>query len=104
MRMIHSVCLVLMLCCAGCDSGGGSSATDDSTLVGQSPPAKDMLLEIAQSGEVGSGSMGLRESLEGMKATDSAKAEELLGDLDKLEGASSPDEVKRLAKEMADKL
>ena len=65
---------------------------------------KKELEAIAASGEVGSIFDVLRVSIEGLKETDAAKADELLADLDKLGTASSPDQAKKIAAEMASKL
>lgn len=65
---------------------------------------KARLQEVAASGMGGSALMGIRESLEAYKATDEQKANELLADLGNLEAAQDPEQVKRLASEMAAKL
>ena len=66
------------------------------------PPAKAMLEGVAASGELGSGAQEIRSALD--KESDPAKKEALLKDMDALEKAATPDEVKAKAKEMADKL
>jgi hypothetical protein len=71
------------------------------------PPAmiaKTLLLQISEAGESGSGTMLIRENLEKLKATDAAKADQLIKELDQLEKTSNPAQVKALAKKMADKL
>jgi hypothetical protein len=66
--------------------------------------AKAVLQEIAQSGQLGSGVMQLREGLEQLKQTDAAKGDALLADLKELEATSDPEQVKAKAQAMADKL
>lgn len=78
----------------------------DSVPVTPPPPpqAKAMLLDVAKQGEINSGIMAIREDLERMKATDPAKAEAMLRELDQLERMTSPQQITAKAKEMADKL
>jgi hypothetical protein len=68
------------------------------------PPAKALLEEVAKTGELGSGAMEIRTSLEQLKATDSAKGTALLSDLDQLEKMSDPEQIKTKAREMSSKL
>ena len=97
MDFLRIVMLLAVLLALGCTSES-ESVTPPST-----PPAAQnaqaMLEEIATSGEMGSGMMELRESLEGFEA---GKA--LIPDLDALEGMTNPEQIKAKAKEMADKL
>lgn len=67
-------------------------------------PAKAMLESVAESGELGSGAMEIRDALEGMKAAGDPKADELLKDLDELEATSNPAQIKQKAAAMAAKL
>jgi len=66
--------------------------------------AKGMLEEVAETGELGSGAMLLRESLEQIQQSDATKGDPLVADMDALEGLTDPEAVKAKAKEMADKL
>lgn len=66
--------------------------------------AKTLLEEIAETGEVSSAVMTIREGLEALQATDAAKADGLLTELDELEAMSDAEAIKAKAKEMADKL
>jgi hypothetical protein len=60
--------------------------------------AKTVLQEIAQTGQVGSGAMQLRENLEELNQP------ALLADMDALERMSDPDQIKAKASEMLGKL
>lgn len=92
--------LLLGLSLLGC--GGGVSST--SVTPPPPPPAKAMLDEVATSGQLGSGASMIRDSLESLKASDAAKAEALLKELDELETMSDAAKIKAKAKAMADKL
>lgn len=87
---------------AGCGSGTGEVNTKEVAV--EETPAKKMLSDVAESGQLGSDAMAIRDALETMKETDSAKAGELLKDLDALEGLSDAAKIKAKAKKMADKL
>lgn len=65
---------------------------------------KSALENVAESGQIDSGLMIVRDELEAMKATDAAKAEELLSDLDALQALTDPAQAKAKAQEMIDKL
>lgn len=91
-----AVCVLL-----GC--GGAGSAPPPAASQAPSSAAKPYLEDLAQSGEVGSNVQSIREALEDLKATDPAKAEKLLSDLDELMKLP-PDQVKVKAKAMADEL
>jgi hypothetical protein len=83
----------------GCGSGEHVQSVE--------PPknqSKTILESVAQSGILDSGMMSVREELEKMKATDAAKAEGLLKDLDQLEKMNDAARIKAKAKEMAAKL
>lgn len=89
----------------------GCGATQPSPVRVQPPAessaadtAKGVLEGVAESGELGSGGEELKMALEEMKSTDSAKAEELLQDYQKLESAGGGDAAKTQAKAMLDKL
>ena len=99
--VISSALLAGGLFIAGC--GPGQLPSETVTPVAP-PAAKAQLTDVANSGELGSAASAIRESLEAMKATDSAKADELLNDLTALEGLTDPNQIKAKAKAMADKL
>ena len=66
--------LVVVTGLAGC----GGSVESEPVQPASPPPVKPMLEEIAASGEVGSGAETIREALTALKASEGAKAEELL--------------------------
>jgi hypothetical protein len=95
------VLVVALAAFAGC----GSTVSDNPVAVEtQPPPAKKMLESVAQSGELGSGAMEIRDALQKMKEAGDPKADELLADLDQLQTMSDPNAVKKKAAEMAAKL
>jgi hypothetical protein len=100
-RALSGIVLAGALFIAGC----GPGQTPAETVTPVTPPAaKAQLTDVANSGELGSSASAIRESLEALKATDSAKADELLNDLTALEGLADPNQIKAKAKAMADKL
>ena len=92
----------LMAAVIGC--GGAANIPEESVTPPAPSPVKAMLSDVASSGELGSGASMIRDGLEAMKATDSAKAEALLKELTELEGLGDAAKIKAKAKEMADKL
>ena len=114
MRVFSFLVILLPLCVLGCDGGSGGGSKDapaatassdaEAAKLNSAAEIKKELEAIAVSGEVGSAFDVLRVSIEGLKETDAAKANELLAGLEKLGAASSPDQVKKLATEMASKL
>jgi len=109
MKTIPTILLLMAMTCVGCgDNGGGNTAAENEAAetnnITSTDDMKAALESIAKSGERGSATMGFSETLEGLKATDAKKAEALMGDLKKLEAASSPTSIKKIAKQMADKL
>jgi hypothetical protein len=97
MGFIRILVLVCAFAVVGCTSESQSVTPPPAPTASQS--AKAALQDIAASGELGSATMGLRESLEGF---DEGKA--LLPDLDALEAMSDAAAIKAKAKEMAGKL
>ncbi len=95
-------CLLLLSVVAviGCAESG---PTPTQNAMPASDQAKSALQSVADTGQVDSGLVIVRDQLESMKATDSAKAEELLKDLDELEKLSG-DAAKKKATEMIGKL
>ncbi|QDT28937.1 hypothetical protein Enr10x_42850 [Gimesia panareensis] len=107
MKTFSVMLLMLTLICVGCGSGADTEAEQaaaERNDVTSTDAMKTSLESIAQTGEMGSAAMGFRETLEDLKKTDAAKADQLLSDLDKLEAASTPAATKKIAKEMAGKL
>lgn len=83
--------------------GCGPTETTQTVTPPQNP-IKPTLESIADTGVVDSGTVLVREELEKMKSTDSAKAEDLLKDLDQLESMNDPAAIKAKAKAMVGKL
>ncbi len=98
-RYIVTVCAFAVL--MGC---GAANIPETPVTPPAAPPVKAMLDDVAKSGELGSGASLIRDALEAMKATDAAKAEELLKEYAVLEGLSDPSKIKAKAKAMSDKL
>ena len=102
MSILRFLLLLAAVAMVGCTDG--RVVVPGEAAVPTSSEAKTTLEEIAESGEVSSAAMTVREALEELKETDSAKADGLLSDLDELESMSDPEAIKAKAKEMADKL
>ena len=106
MKFWKYLMMLVVVCAIGC--GGGS----DVEVQNVTPPpektpvdaVRTTLETIAESGNGGSEVGAMMGSLEEMKATDPAKAEELLADANELMGMSSPAKIKAKAKEMIEKL
>ena len=108
MRHIYLALVLLSCCLFGCGNPHGDAPPsgpnvdlNEQAKVDSPAEIKKMLEAIAESGEGGSGLVGLRPSIEGLS---SPNKEELLADLDKLEAATDPEEVKKIATRMAGKL
>ena len=106
-RLLCVATLLTTLTLGGCSgpadepSAGPSVNEDEQAKVNSAAEVKKILEGIAASGEGGSALVGLRPSIEGLG---SSNKDELLADLGKLEAATSPDEIKKIAKSMAAKL
>lgn len=100
MRFIAFLLVLGMVAVLGCQASETTTTVEEP---GQEQ-IKPALEAVAQSGVIDSSLMVVREEAEAMKATDAAKAEELLKDLDELEALSDPEQIKAKAKEMAGKL
>lgn len=70
------------------------------------PPnsALGLLLDISNTGTVGSNTMLIREELEKLKVGDPARGDQLIKELDQLEKTTNPAQIKSMAKKMAGKL
>lgn len=98
-----AVLLLTVSLLAGCDKRPAAiPVTPPKTAPAEE--AKAGLKHAAETGQIGSELMMIRENLEKLKSTDAAKGEALLKDLDDLSKASQPDAVKAKAKAMIDKL
>lgn len=99
MRFARLLLVLVFVALIGCK-------TEKSIPVQQAAPTdqvKSALQNVANTGEIDSGIMTVREQLEAMKATDATKAEALLKDLAELEKLSG-DPAKKKAEEMIGKL
>jgi len=103
MRIVLVMTMLLVMTVAGC--GGGPSPVEvEATSTPASQTAKNVLQGVADTGELGSGLEELRMALDEMKSTDSAKADALLSDLQKLEQSGGGEAAKAQAKQMLGKL
>lgn len=100
-KLTTTLSLLLVAGTIGC---GAASLPETAVTPTPPPPVKAILMDVANSGELGSTASTLRENLEAMKATDSAKAESLLNELTELEALEDPDEIKAKASAMAEQL
>ena len=99
---VASFAVACSITLSGC--GGNSNVTEERVTPPEPLTAKQLLLQVSETGGLGSGSFVIREELEKLKATDAAKANELIKDLDQLEKISDPSRVQTMAKKMAAKL
>ncbi len=89
--------LLVVVAIVGCQADEGEKVTAPTTSAAED--AKTALNEVAETGQMGSGMMAVRESLE---ASEEGKA--LLPELDALEALTDEAAIKAKAKEIADKL
>lgn len=104
MKLFSRFAVVMVL---GLLAGCGSELPKPVAVTPPPPPAspaKQALLDVANTGELGSGTMSLRDDLEKLKSSDEAKAKSLLSDLDRLQKMTDPAAIKTQAKKMADQL
>ncbi len=102
---MNQLCKVLLVCVIACFAGCGGGLEDNPVAVEPvAPPVKAMLESVVSSGELGSGSMSIREALEKMKADGHAEADALLADLAEMETMTDADRIKAKAQEMIDSL
>lgn len=93
------VCASLALGC------GGSDLPKPVSVTPAAPPAlKSMIDNVVTSGELGSGADAIKTELDNLSKTDEAKAKGLKADLEKMQKMSDPEAIKKLAKQMSDKL
>jgi len=102
MSFLKFLALLAAVAMVGCSGGRGGVSVEPSAAAPSQ--AKTLLEKMAESGEVGSAVMVVREGLEKLRETDAAKADALLSDLDELESMSGAAAIKAKAKEMADQL
>lgn len=91
---------------SGCGGGGmpPGPTTQEVLKVSGKADLKKRLESVAESGAGGSGLAGISDSINELKATDSALAEALMKDYHALEQATQPNQIKPIAKRMAEKL
>lgn len=98
-------CVLLggLLCVAvGCSATTSLPAT---SVTPQVTPLKTVVEGVAKTGEIGSGVMELTDKFAELKKSDASKADAIKADFDKLLKADgNPEQVKRLATELAKKL
>lgn len=88
-------------------SGCGSGPVEERLEVQTSQigaALKATLENIAKSGKTGSALPALESDINGIKATDKAKGDELHKDFMRMQAATKPDEIKAIAKDMLGKL
>lgn len=103
--MKHALIQLSVLGVIACSTIGCGSGDTKVTVEPKEVPAKALLESVASSGELGSGAIEIRDALESMKASgDTAKADELLAELEELQKMSNPDQIKKKAASMASKL
>src|SRR5262245_25525404 len=104
-----------LLCFAGAGCSGAPSAEtiaerekaadlEGKGKVSTKDDLKKRLSDLSESGIGGSAFAGLRTSIESLRATDGPLADALLGDLNDLQKADNPGDVKRIAARMAQRL
>lgn len=92
----------LLCVVVGC---GGSDLPSPVSVTPAAPPAlKGLLEDIANSGELGSGSMTIPDELNNLEKTDAAKGKELKDEFARLQKLTDPEAIKAQAKKMAAKL
>ncbi len=110
LKILLKCCLGLIVCTSftGCtNQPAGENANKSLEEINQTNSKSELkkrLLEIAESGEAGSSVMGMHESLEELKKSDSSISDELFTLCDQLESAGSSSKIKSIAKKMADLL
>ena len=105
MRILLCLCFVsvLTVTLVGCDSGNKpASPINSSPAVSSNDALKARLDEMAKTGAAGSALAGMEEVIG--KIEDATKRESLMKNYKLLSQANSPEEVKKLAEEMASQL
>lgn len=96
--------VVVLAGCGGTGTPPELPSTEKALQVSGKDQLKQRLESVAQTGAGGSGLAGIREAIEAMKATDASLAEELLKDMESLDKAQTPDQIKAVAGRMAVKI
>jgi hypothetical protein len=97
MRFGKAIAVVLSIALLGCSRE--PAPVPVTTTVS---PAKPVLEEISNTGQLGSGIMEVETAIEGMKKTDAAKAEKLSKELQDLRAETDEAKIKTKAKALAD--
>ncbi|TWT60534.1 hypothetical protein [Rubinisphaera italica] len=109
----YSTFLFALIVCSSFSIGCGESgpapdlagkSVGDLNAADTKAELKARLQEIADTGTAGSAVVGLKESIESLKSTDGAVADELLSLYNQLESATDKSKIKSLASSMAAKL
>jgi hypothetical protein len=104
MKRFKTLMLLSALALVGCGAGEKPVNVTPPAQLPAAQNAKITLQEIANTGQMGSAMMLLRENLEAFKQADAAKGGPLVSDLDALEKETDVERIKAKAKAMADKL
>lgn len=102
MSFSRHLLLLALVVLVGCSPG--PQVTGTAQEVTPEETVKTQLVQLSETGQIGSEIGLMMQALEEMKATDSAKAEALLTDANAMMSASGPDAVKALAEKMLEKL
>ena len=94
--MRRTFLLVIVLVCLGCSS---PVPVDDAPDDSSGPSAKEILAEIASTGEL-SGEAHVEEEIEKLRATDPKLAGELQKEFAKLSNLEEPGQIKRQAQKL----
>ena len=108
MRLAVSGLLLSVACVtAGCGGGtppGPIVSVEEQNKTKSKADLKARLTEIANIGVAGSATAGMSAGIEALRGDDAKLADSLVADLKKLEAATTPADVKKIAGGMAAKL
>lgn len=105
MDTVRWLLLLLVTATVGCGAKTFESvAVDALPTVPPAQKAKTLLEGVASSGQLGSGAEEIKMTLEELKKTDAAKADQLLNDMKQLEATPEGPGMMAKAKAMAAKL
>lgn len=98
------ISVVVLTGCGGTGTPPDLPNTEKALQVSGKDQLKQRLESVAQTGAGGSGLAGIREAIDAIKASDASLAEQLLKDMDALDKAQTPDQIKAIAGRMAVKI